>query len=194
MEQTKNQENSNKWKTVGKVFGFLFIGIMFASLIVYNVPTHEEKDVLTRSSEVITNGGGKCEKDKDCGTGTCVFASNVTIGKCDCDANNQFTGANCDYERKSQLIAFLLSFFVGTYGADRFYLGYIGVGVVKLLLGLGICASPCFLCCGDCGKVVSGIWAAVVGLAIFIWWIVDWALIIQGKIPDFNGVSLLQNL
>ena len=36
-------------------------------------------------------------------------------------------------KRKSMLTAFLLSFFLGVFGADRFYLGFYLMGVIKLL-------------------------------------------------------------
>ena len=64
---------------------------------------------------------------------------------------------------KEQSAAFLLSHFAGMFGVDRFYLGYTGLGILKLL---------------TCGGV--GIWA-----------LVDLMLIGMGKMKDAEGNSLL---
>ena len=48
---------------------------------------------------------------------------------------------------KNWFVALVLSFFFGTFGFDRFYLGCIGTGVIKLLTfgGLGIWALIDFI-------------------------------------------------
>ena len=66
------------------------------------------------------------------------------------------------YSQKSFLTALLLSLFVGSFGVDRFYLGYTGLGILKLLTF------------GGCG----------------IWSIVDVILIALRKLPDANGYPL----
>jgi len=64
--------------------------------------------------------------------------------------------------QKNWVMAVLLSYFLGGFGIDRFYLGYTGLGVLKLLT------------CGGCG----------------IWTIVDFFLISFGNMRDAANLPL----
>ena len=63
---------------------------------------------------------------------------------------------------KSQTVAFILSWLLGMFGVDRFYLGYVGLGVLKLVT------------LGGCG----------------IWAVVDFAMTGMGIMKDAEGNSL----
>jgi len=65
---------------------------------------------------------------------------------------------------KDWTVALILSALLGTFGVDRFYLGYVGLGILKLVT------------LGGCG----------------IWWLVDVILIAMNKLPDAQGNSLRQ--
>jgi TM2 domain-containing membrane protein YozV len=67
-----------------------------------------------------------------------------------------------DASEKDMGTAFLLSYFLGGLGADRFYLGHTGLGVLKLI---------------TCGGV-------------FIWWFIDLLLIGMGSMKDSEGNPL----
>ena len=65
-------------------------------------------------------------------------------------------------EHKDYVMAFLLSWVLGNFGADRFYLGYTGLGIAKLLTFGGL-----------------GVWA-----------IIDTVLLAFGKLKDRQGIPL----
>ena len=66
--------------------------------------------------------------------------------------------------KKSVGVAFLLWFFLGMFGAHRFYLGQTGTAIVMLLLTITLF-----------GAIISGIWC-----------LID-AFLIPGKIRDYNN-------
>lgn len=83
------------------------------------------------------------------------------------EQNNQTTApaqpaAAAEESDKSYLAAWLLSYFLGIFGVDRFYLGYTGLGIAKLLT------------LGGCG----------------VWALVDWILIFAGATKDAQGRAL----
>lgn len=65
-------------------------------------------------------------------------------------------------EGKDWLTALLLSIFLGSLGVDRFYLGYTGLGILKLVT------------LGGCG----------------IWSLIDVIMIATNKLKDSNGTPL----
>jgi TM2 domain-containing membrane protein YozV len=66
------------------------------------------------------------------------------------------------YSDRQWTVAALLSLFVGYLGIDRFYLGYVGLGILKLVTFGGL-----------------GIWA-----------LIDHILLILNKLPDADGRPL----
>ena len=79
-------------------------------------------------------------------------------------SSNQFPAAEIPglFSEKEWLTTILLSFFVGWLGIDRFYLGYTGLGILKLISfgGFGI------------------------------WYIIDLVLIVTGSMKDSQGLPL----
>ena len=70
---------------------------------------------------------------------------------------------------KSFTTTLLLSIFLGTFGVDRFYLGKVGTGILKLLITI-----------------------FTFGLFAWIWWLVDILLIASGNMTDNQGNKLVR--
>jgi TM2 domain-containing membrane protein YozV len=67
--------------------------------------------------------------------------------------------------RKSRLVAFLLAFFLGMFGAHRFYAGKTGTAIAQLILSITVV-----------GMLISGPWVCV-----------DWIVILCGGFKDDMG-------
>lgn len=67
--------------------------------------------------------------------------------------------------RRNYFVALILSITVGEFGIDRFYMGKIGTGILKLIT-LG---------------------------GIGIWWIIDIVLVATGEMRDKNGNRLVRD-
>lgn len=81
------------------------------------------------------NGRGSCKAWSSEAMPSQVLKPRLSFCQCD----KQYAGPECETVRKSNLLAFMLSAFFGMFGVDQFYLGYMGLGVGKLLSfgGLG---------------------------------------------------------
>jgi hypothetical protein len=154
-----------------------------------------------------------CVENSTCNSGLCLPSDNATV--CICRA--RWGEPDCSYEMKSRLDTFLLSIFLGPWfkttahtrsprlgnmltecrGADRFFVGDVTVGVVKLMLTVTAIISPCFplfysLCWHENGVPFcgSGSFSLLCWTAVTIWWIVDFAMVAAGSMTDNNGIDL----
>ena len=81
----------------------------------------------------------------------------------------------------------LLSIFVGALGVDRFYLGDIALGIVKLLFVLFAPIVVLFL---TGSPTLYMIFLLVWGFAINIWWLVD-IFLCRSKAKEYNFRSIM---
>jgi TM2 domain-containing membrane protein YozV len=79
---------------------------------------------------------------------------------------NTPTPSSGTVSEKTQALTFILSAFLGSFGADHFYLGKTGLGIAKLLT------------CGGCG----------------VWAIIDTVITGMGKRKDANGLPLKRDI
>lgn len=139
-------------------------------------------------------GGKVCEVKSDCGNhARCHFEDrNDTQGICECD--DGWTNEDCDHKEKSKLAAFLLSLFLGKFGVDRFFLGYVAIGVIKCIIGVLGCCGGCVVRANEDADSKAAGGVGLFGCAIFIWWLIDWILILTNNLPDGYGYPLYQDM
>jgi hypothetical protein len=191
-------------------FASLLVRMMLILSIGYSVNIHS---LPTNSSEaVVKPTAGIAVKEpiprrttnQDCnghGSGTnstgCLCDRGwITVG----DSND--TAKACSYRQRSKTTAFVLSFILGSAGADWFYLsrnnlGYIMIGILKLLMGCGCCSSWPLKYFGptsrnsDEGKIKLQYIASCLSLTSIIWWMVDLIRILANKFLDGQGEPLV---
>jgi len=196
---------------------FLFLTLSIATVFVVSVASigfmdNSQKYHLSTMRTLLDDepAGQSCTTDAECGGtehGTCALttnAANVTEGTCVCKP--EWADKDCSYERKHKLTAFLLSFLLGGWGADRFYLGFAGVGVAKLLLTLINCYGGIALQVGknalgeklgDKKTIALGVICVIyccTSLGATAWWLTDWILILKDELPDYNGYAVWDNM
>jgi len=152
-------------------------------------------------------GADECQFDYDCNEGRCVeiksseYPNGTMICKCDKGYVN-FNDDFCNYKQKKQLVAFLLSFFLGEFGAEWFYVGdgnakYDGIGAFKCLLFV---LAMVFICISGCCSINNNNGASAVmvtlcvltWLAMVVWYFTDFVRIATDpcNMKDPNNICL----
>lgn len=190
------------------IFNFVLMHITFendnlkSSIRILNEPHFEEDGIDSArdlkdstSNEVIIY---------DCTQVSCPF------DKMDCSNENQFCQCKeayttiddkiCGYEKKKQLVAFLLELFVG-FGGGHFYTERYLMASLKLvafLFGIYIiCLFPftakCMgdSCDSDWGVIVTSCFYYLYSLGLASWFIIDLVWFGKNLYPDGNNQTLL---
>ncbi len=123
------------------------------SMWTVKMPGEPEREMDTMTLQAWANAGKV--------TGDTVVIENSTQERWNA---KQIAGV---FSKRDWLVALLLSIFLGTLGVDRFYLGKVGTGIVKLLLNLATLFT--------------------FGL---IWVVIDIILVATKKLTDKEGLKL----
>lgn len=137
-----------------------------------------------------------CINDWECGHGICEGY----FCRCDRGFLTWKSIFRCSYEQRTKFQAFLLSFFLGIFGIDWFYLSrgvtsYIIIGIVKLLISFGCFLTwPIFIFKISKMKhhfaLIGNVISVLFSSTSFLWWLTDWIRILGNVFPDGYGAPL----
>ena len=91
---------------------------------------------------------------------------------------------------KNPTMGFFFSIGLGVYGVDRFYVGHIFVGILKLILTLVFFVTYFFVLFKDYPNPIFVGLLIILGLGVLIWYIVD-IFNISNAIKEYNYSYLI---
>jgi hypothetical protein len=156
---------------------YLLIGICINTMAFYKLvdPVMQQRgtesnfEVMKRNNE---NYNKTCQSNADCPPNSFCQQVGPVIWECQCNSGwVDYNGGSCNYNQKSKLVAFLVSFFAGEFGADWFYL----------------CSNNGYT---NAGYVVAGVFKLLSAGCLMVWWLVDWIRILCNVFPDGNMMPL----
>ncbi|CAF3457739.1 unnamed protein product [Rotaria sp. Silwood1] len=140
--------------------------------------------------------GRWCREDIECGRGFCKGYI------CQCYRGYitwRFMEV-CNYEQRTKLTAFLVSFFTGIFGTDWFVLSrgearYIIAGIFKLIISFGCIIGWPITIVGISEKrsrlrMTAEAVSVILSVTSFIWWLTDWIRILADVFYDGHGAPL----
>jgi TM2 domain-containing membrane protein YozV len=146
---------------------------------------YEIFNICTKYNCPVTRG--ICAKDNKCE----CFEGYTTL------IENNFHYYQCNYEKKSKVIAFLFEVIIG-FGVGHLYLGNIGIAISKLIF----CFMTAFFICffphfakrikSKLIRRISPYTQSVFGIIYFIWQAVDGVFIGLSLYKDSNGVEMIE--
>jgi len=159
--------------------------------------TTDDPSTTIYKCDVVDNcsARGHCITDDEDGSWYCLCAEEYTTHPAVDEDTPAEERVYCNYKQKSQLTAFLLSWFLGEVGGGQWYLGLNALAGAKLGFTLAMC---CCACCWNAARegddderapIVAAGCCACCGLCgVFTWWLVDIIRFSMNWYKDENGV------
>jgi hypothetical protein len=164
---------------------WLFLTLLIQTLLIINNKKHNPNSFVICNRRNCPFTKGYCTMDNECK----CFEGYITIH------NEEFGEYQCNYQLKSQTLAFLLEFVIG-FGVGHLYLGNVELGIIKLLFcfmtAFFICFFPYFSASIRTKylKNTAPFIQSFFGIMYCFWQIIDGVLIGINYYTDGNGISM----